>query len=514
MLLVIVAVCAAVWILPAPIIADSGSASLSVGDWWTLHGTVRRTATGTGTDRGTWARDLDQNMKFSVSSIDGNKIVISYEISGSWTSTATESWITPNGGATRKGTISDSVDITLDLSNLKVTAVSEKDYDSWVGHPTSFLVNTKALEVGSTMLLPWWDESNKLVDTPWTVNELTSVKVKGLDVSAWSLSYTGKSTGFWRVGETYSTGQETETYQFDNTHGVCLGGVESGSYSFTRSGGGWQETYSRTAETQDTNLVFSVAVTFGVEQTAASMTLDGTTYAGSELPKTFMLDPGSTHTLQVQETIEGDSGVRYVFVEWSDGSRDTSRTITVTEPTSYTAKFKTQYELTVVSHIGDPQGGGWYDSGSEATFSVTSPQTDPGFFGSLGGKRVFLRWSGDISADSATASITMDAPKTVRAEWKVDNSQPYMILGGIAVVIVVAILAFVLMRRRGRPVSAPPPVRPAPPVAVPELAPAPPPTPAAPAQPPPAPEGAKYCIHCGAAIPSVVLFCTKCGKKQ
>lgn len=226
-------------------------------------------------------------------------------------------------------------------------------------------------------------------------------------------------------------------------------------------------------------------ITLQVEPKIAGVTVDGVSYSADRLPVTSTWEIGSVHTLVVDSMISGAAGVRYVFVEWSDGSKDASRTITVTESADLTATFKTQYELNVASDLGDPQGSGWYDAGSTATFSVTSPQPEGGLFGSLGGKTVFQAWTGDSTENTATASIKMDGPKSVQAEWTTDDSQPYMILGGIgAAIVVVIILAFILIRRRG---AAPPP----PPV-IPTGPPAAPPQPAV-AQPP-------FCANCGSPM--------------
>jgi len=224
-----------------------------------------------------------------------------------------------------------------------------------------------------------------------------------------------------------------------------------------------------------------IQITVQAEPKIGPISVDGVSYSADRLPVTSTWEIGSAHTLSVDSTISGEEGVRYVFVEWSDGSKDTSHTITVTETASLTAKFKTQYELKVTSDLGDPQGSGWYDAGSTATFSVTSPQPETGLFGSLGGKTIFRAWTGDSTADKSTADIVMDGPKTVRAQWITDDSQPYMILGGIGVgVVIVIILALLLMRRKKLPSPVYPPAQ-------------------APAPPPPPPPHAQvpFCKNCG-----------------
>jgi len=228
-----------------------------------------------------------------------------------------------------------------------------------------------------------------------------------------------------------------------------------------------------------------IQMTLQVEPNITGITVDGAPQSAKSLPKTFTWLAGSAHTLLVDSTISSASGVRYVFVEWSDGSKDASRTANATEATRLTAKFKIQYELKVIANLGDPQGSGWYDAGSTATFSVTSPQPQGGLFGSLGGKIVFQAWTGDSAAETATASIGMDGPKAVEAQWTTDESQPYMILGGIGAAIVAAIiLAFILIRRRLGAAPPPPPI-------IPRYTTVPPPQPAV-LQPP-------LCPNCGSA---------------
>jgi N-acyl-D-amino-acid deacylase len=254
-------------------------------------------------------------------------------------------------------------------------------------------------------------------------------------------------------------------------------------------------------------------ITLQVEPNTAGVTVDGVSYSADRLPVTSTWEIGSVHTLVVDSMISGAAGVRYVFVEWSDGSKDTSRTLTVTQESSLTATFKIQYQLTVTSDLGNPQGNGWYDANTQATFSVTTPLTVEGFMDTLGAKYVFDHWSGDATATTATASVTMDGPKTAKAEWRTDNTMPYIIIGVIlsAIAIIVALL---LMRRRRVPTPAstyqPPSQAPAvaqsPPLVTPTLPPL-----ALPGVQPPA---GKFCVNCGAQISAASKFCPRCAARQ
>ena len=230
---------------------------------------------------------------------------------------------------------------------------------------------------------------------------------------------------------------------------------------------------------------------------------------------TISLQPGK-HTISVPETVPLTSGSQLRFDHWSDGSKLASRVDDLENDTTLAATYVTQYSLSLT----DPSasGAGWYDAGSKATFSVTIAQPESGFFGTLGGKRTFQQWTGDSTDSSLSASIQMDGPKKVGAQWSVDNTQPYIILGGIAAAIVVAILLAILMtKRKSRPpMKAQPTTEETKPTSVPPTL-----TPTArkkkeaptPSGPPP---GNKFCVFCGQTIPLSARFCTniKCGKPQ
>lgn len=184
------------------------------------------------------------------------------------------------------------------------------------------------------------------------------------------------------------------------------------------------------------------------EPSSANIRVDGVSYSGQKLPAVFNWEIGSVHTLQVDPTVNGTPGVRYVFAQWNDGSKGISRTLTVTQETSLTATFKTQYQLEVISDLGNPEGAGWYDAGTEATLSVTSPVSADGLVEMLSGMHVFDHWSGDCAATTETASVIMDGPKTVTANWHADNTMPYTVLAAIMAATVVALGFHVVRKRR------------------------------------------------------------------
>ena len=213
-------------------------------------------------------------------------------------------------------------------------------------------------------------------------------------------------------------------------------------------------------------------------QDISLLNIDGKMYSPAELPVSFIWAPGSGHDFKAVSSVSGGNGIQYVFDSWDDGNTSDSRTIS--HGGTYTANYTTHYYLTVESDYGQPEGEGWYSVGSMATISVASSE------GAII-RQVFIGWSGDCSATTASASVIMDVPRTVVANWRTDYMQLYLIIGGG--VIVVGALVVVLMMRRRRKAVAPARV---------ERVPQPPIT--------------KYCKNCGAEIKPGDAFCTKCGE--
>jgi hypothetical protein len=234
--------------------------------------------------------------------------------------------------------------------------------------------------------------------------------------------------------------------------------------------------------TTTTSSPVSVSITVAANP-AGSIVVDGTAYTSSHA---FAWVPGSSHTVSANSPVSGDSGTQYVWASWSDGG-DQSHTITTpSSPTTYTANYqtqfqvtysqmgcslpvslpatewvntngsavgsfattvrsgdgktqctlqssvpagpinaptaraatyKTQYYLTVASSYGNPAGQGWYDAGSTATFTVTSPVS-----GGAGTQGLFTGWfsndTGGYAGMDTSHSVTMGSPITETASWK------------------------------------------------------------------------------------------------
>lgn len=137
------------------------------------------------------------------------------------------------------------------------------------------------------------------------------------------------------------------------------------------------------------------------------LTIDGANYTSAPPPLLWALD--SQHTITVPQFLDSGSGTHYFFHSWSDGG--TSATIVISKG-AYTAIYDKEYMLTVLSAFGEPQGTGWYDEGGTAHISVTPlielPDT----------KHIFTGWSGGYTGTEPAASLVVNAPATVTANWR------------------------------------------------------------------------------------------------
>ena len=159
-------------------------------------------------------------------------------------------------------------------------------------------------------------------------------------------------------------------------------------------------------------LISTATINFDTTTSEASITVDGVSYTTSV---SFVWAFYTEHTFSVPAQLVPEDGTKHSFVSWSDGSTLVSRTIIISEfvLTSYTANYQTQYYLSVDSDYGSPAGEGWYDSGSTASFSVESVVSI-----SEGTQIAFTSWFGDSSSTSSSATLVMDEPKEVSAEWQ------------------------------------------------------------------------------------------------
>jgi len=130
-------------------------------------------------------------------------------------------------------------------------------------------------------------------------------------------------------------------------------------------------------------------------------------------------DAGQTAQAAVKDPqVDEGQGTREVFAGWSgdaSGTGLTSNPILMNSPKRAVATWKTQFLLTIQSDppsVGGFAGEGWYDAGSQASFSA--PQIVPADQTS---RLKFAFWSGSFSGSSPTGTTMMDRPKVVIAHY-------------------------------------------------------------------------------------------------
>jgi len=153
-------------------------------------------------------------------------------------------------------------------------------------------------------------------------------------------------------------------------------------------------------------------------------------------PQVYTWVTGSTHTLAANSLVAGSTGIQYLWTSWSDVLSQ-SHSITVpSSTTTYTANFKTQYQLTITLN---PSAGGsttpavgsyWYDSGVAQSVTATPAVGYSFYYWSLDGANVgttttyvvtmlgphtltgFIRSLSTISI-SSSSPITLGSPVTI-----------------------------------------------------------------------------------------------------
>jgi hypothetical protein len=197
----------------------------------------------------------------------------------------------------------------------------------------------------------------------------------------------------------------------------------------------------------------NVTLTLGSVGTSTQIVVDNASYQiQNQSSTTLVLRPGP-HALRAPLIVQGSLGERYVFVGWSDGVNSDPHQIFLTQPTSISALYRTEYYLSAQTDRGQVVGEGWYEKGTQATVVVTPTITVPSFLG-LRDEYRFNGWSGDSSSTSYVLTLTMDGPKQINATWiktgtTIDQGVPLDLLL-LGCMLLGARLVFVRYPRRGR----------------------------------------------------------------
>jgi arylsulfatase A-like enzyme len=152
----------------------------------------------------------------------------------------------------------------------------------------------------------------------------------------------------------------------------------------------------------------TIQVTVQTTPAGRTFTVDGNPYTAAQ---SFSWQAGSSHTIATTSPQNGDTSVRYVWANWSDGGA-ISHTVAPTTNKTYTATFRTQYYLTMSHNTGGTvsPASGWKNSGSAVSISAT-PASGYSFTNWTGSG------SGSYSGTNNPASITMSGPITENATF-------------------------------------------------------------------------------------------------
>jgi len=134
--------------------------------------------------------------------------------------------------------------------------------------------------------------------------------------------------------------------------------------------------------------------------------------------------------------IEEQHGVRYRFEAWSlDNQHLEGNPITfkMDKPHLLKVTYSKEYLIEITSPYGTPTGSGWYQAGSTATISIQSSE-------GLLIKQVFTGWSGDYIGREPTATITVNKPMQITANWTTDYTILILLIAIAAALIVSAAL--------------------------------------------------------------------------
>jgi hypothetical protein len=153
------------------------------------------------------------------------------------------------------------------------------------------------------------------------------------------------------------------------------------------------------------------------------------------------------HNATVAALAPVNDTVRLRFEQWTDGVVQANRSISLESSETLQAIYISQYLLHILGEQPNFTGAGWYDAGSPATVSVDNVEPMSGVLGLLGGKLTFQGWyeNGVLLTNATAETITVNAPRTLTAEWLSDYTMPLTIIG--ALILIVGVALFMLLRR-------------------------------------------------------------------
>jgi subtilisin family serine protease len=199
---------------------------------------------------------------------------------------------------------------------------------------------------------------------------------------------------------------------------------------------GWGKADARTATSlfRVSSIAESLPSAFAVD-----LAIDGQpveSLQGGEV-RTLRFRLGSEHSFQVNSETFTANTTRYVVAQYE---------ATFSSNSAFKPTVQVQYLLSLESPLGQTEGGGWYDKGGYANFTVRPTETSKGLIQLLGVGFFFDHWVDDHGNRVASGSLRMDSSHTLRASWeaRIVDWRPALTL----VVLVAGALLAVESRRR------------------------------------------------------------------
>jgi len=146
----------------------------------------------------------------------------------------------------------------------------------------------------------------------------------------------------------------------------------------------------------------------------ATLSIDGIPASVDQSGSVQVAVPEGEHTIQAPRSIRLGNMSQLYFDSWSDGDKSNVKRVNLSDDLSLSVRYRLQNLLSVVNGQGCVRGEGWYDSTVTAnlTVSVTCRVQEKG------SRLLFAGWEGDVWLAEGNASIPMDTPHQLRANWK------------------------------------------------------------------------------------------------
>jgi len=141
--------------------------------------------------------------------------------------------------------------------------------------------------------------------------------------------------------------------------------------------------------------------------------INGTSYTPNKLGEVKLSVLNSTLIIEAEKTFNLNDNERIVFVDWSDGDKNNSKTLKINGNYFLMANYKRQFKVSIDAGEGSVLGGGWYDEGSQAIIKANTPFTLPDGKTRL----IFNGWIGDITSNLPELTLNITRSYKLSVKW-------------------------------------------------------------------------------------------------